>query len=399
MNNLKEKLIPELRFNEFKGEWNTIELSELVDINCNSGDLPENFYYIDLESVSKGILTDPEYLKKSSAPSRAQRILKQNDVLFQTVRPYQRNNFLFNLSGDYVASTGYALLRYEKSPEYLYQFLHTNTFVNEVSKRSTGTNYPAINTSDLSTIKISVPSKQEQQKIASFLSLIDKKIELLKKKKELLELYKKGVMQKIFNQEIRFKDKNGNDYPEWEEKRLGEILKEYVEKTTKEDQFSILSSAKNGLFLQEEYFNREIASQNNIGYKVLRKNQLVFSPQNLWLGNINFNEQYERGMVSPSYKIFNVNEKEMYPLYFKYIIRLPRMIYKYMTSSEQGASIVRRNLNMDLFKKIKIQVPCKNEQKDIYNFLENISALHVFTRHSLNQISLFKKGLLQKMFI
>ncbi len=398
--NKKEKLVPELRFPEFKEEWKKTQLQEFTKINPNNGNIPNNFYYIDLESISKGEISSPfKLLNKNGAPSRAQRYLKKGNVLFQTVRPYQKNNYYFNLDGDYVASTGYAVLDTKESNYFIYQLIHTDNFVNTVLRRCTGTSYPAIGTEDLKTIFIKTPTLPEQQKISSFLSLIDRKIELLNKKKELLEIYKKGVMQKIFNRDIRFKDINGNNYPEWEEKRLGEILQEYVERTRDENQFPILSSTKDGLFLQEEYFNKEIASENNIGYKILRKNQIVFSPQNLWLGNINFNEKYEAGIVSPSYKIFNVDGTKIYPLFLKYIIKLPRMIYEYMTSSEQGASIVRRNLNMDLFKQIKIKVPCKKEQKEIYEYLEKITSLTVLTKNNLKQISLFKKGLLQKMFI
>jgi type I restriction enzyme S subunit len=89
-----------------------------------------------------------------------------------------------------------------------------------------GTGQPLITGGQLKSLKIfTIPSLPEQQKIASFLTAVDKKIEQLTRKKELLEQYKKGVMQKIFSQEIRFKDDNGQDYPDWEEKRLGDVSK------------------------------------------------------------------------------------------------------------------------------------------------------------------------------
>jgi len=138
-------------------------------------------------------------ITKLDAPSRAQRFLYRNDILFQMVRPYQKNNYFFDLDENYVASTGYAQIRAKESSEYLYHFLHTNKFVNNVLTRCTGTSYPAINSSDLSSIKIKLPkSLKEQTKIANFLSSIDKKIEQVKSQIEESKRFKKGLLQQMF---------------------------------------------------------------------------------------------------------------------------------------------------------------------------------------------------------
>ena len=147
-----------------------------------------------------------------------------------------------------------------------------------------------------------------------------------------------------------------------------------------------------------EYFNKNIASVDNTGYKIIHKNQLVLSPQNLWLGNININDKFEIGLVSPSYKIYDLTEK-IDINYFKNIIKTPKMLYLYKTVSEQGASIVRRNLNKELFENIEIFLPPKSEQVEIGLFLrifdEKIRLLHL----KKEEICLFKKSLLQKMFV
>ena len=147
-----------------------------------------------------------------------------------------------------------------------------------------------------------------------------------------------------------------------------------------------------------EYFNKNIASVDNTGYKIIHKNQLVLSPQNLWLGNININDKFEIGLVSPSYKIYDLTEK-IDINYFKNIIKTPKMLYLYKTVSEQGASIVRRNLNKELFENIEIFLPPKSEQIEIGLFLrifdEKIRLLHL----KKEEICLFKKSLLQKMFV
>ena len=119
----QHKKIPKLRFPEFEGEWDISKLKKEAIINPKSTSLPNTFVYIDLESVTNGILAKEEIIKKEIAPSRAQRVLEKNDILFQTVRPYQRNNLFFNKTGNYVASTGYAQIKAKGDPKYLY---HSN---------------------------------------------------------------------------------------------------------------------------------------------------------------------------------------------------------------------------------------------------------------------------------
>ncbi len=225
--------IPALRFPGFEGEWERKRLLEASHINPTCKKLPDEFIYIDLESVEKGMLKKRERLLLQNAPSRAQRYLQDDDILFQTVRPYQKNNFYFSKGEGYVASTGYAQLRTNHNARFLYQLLHTEKFVRKVLLRCTGTSYPAINSNDLAKIPINLPTLPEQQKIADFLTAVDDKIKRLTRKKTLLEQYKKGVMQKIFSQEIRFKDDEGKEFPVWEVKTLGKVTENIASGKTK----------------------------------------------------------------------------------------------------------------------------------------------------------------------
>ncbi|AOW21985.1 hypothetical protein LPB138_02355 [Urechidicola croceus] len=179
-------------------DWEEKKLGDVCDVNPKNHELPNSFVYIDLESVESGRLVFQNRIDLSEAPSRAQRLLKVNDLLFQTVRPYQMNNLFFNKEGDYVASTGYAQLRVKESAMFLYQLLHTNEFVNNVLERCTGTSYPAINSKDLSKLKIKVPSLKEQQKIATYLSAIDRKIETVNNQISHTQTFKKGLLQQLF---------------------------------------------------------------------------------------------------------------------------------------------------------------------------------------------------------
>ena len=180
------------------GEWEEKELKEVAEINPKAKKLPANFIYIDLESVEKGQLLLQKNIELQDAPSRAQRLLAKGDVLFQMVRPYQQNNYYFNLSGEYVASTGYAQIRTKLDSKFIYYALHEKTFLDEVMNRCTGTSYPAINSSDLSSIEMFVPCLEEQTKIANFLSAIDQKIEVVVQQIEQAKQWKKGLLQQMF---------------------------------------------------------------------------------------------------------------------------------------------------------------------------------------------------------
>ena len=388
-----------MRFSEFIEEWEVKELREVCEINPKNSTLPNSFIYIDLESVINGVLMKENQLFSVNAPSRAQRILKKNDILFQMVRPYQKNNFFFHLDGNYVASTGYAQIRTQQDSQYIFQYLHNQKFVDKVIDRCTGTSYPAINSTDLSKIPIFITSIQEQQKISSFLKLTDCRIATQKKIISHLETLMKNSQENIFNQKLKLKKENGNNFPEWKIIKLGDLLIESKEKSKEKNQYRIISSTAKGLFYQDDYFTRDIASQDNTGYKILKKNQLVFSPQNLWLGNINVNSDFEVGLVSPSYKIFNFDEILTSAYFCKYYLKTSAMLFEFGQSSIQGASVVRRNLDLNIFFNIQIQIPSIDEQTKIANFLSAIAEKIEIEKKILAQYETQKKYLLANLFI
>ena len=268
-----------------------------------------------------------------------------------------------------------------------------------IPKITAGSGQPFVSYSDLENIKLYISdSIDEQNKLGYFFDMLENTIALHQRQLENYSQLKNAMIQKIFNKELRFKNENGNDYSDWEKKRLGEILAEVVRKSTKQDQHVILSSTNKGLFLQSEYFISNIASADNIGYKIMRKSEIVFSPQNLWMGNINYNDKYEIGLVSPSYKIFAISE-EVIPKFMKFMIKTPYLMNEYLLSSEQGASVVRRNLDMDLFNKILVEIPSLPEQHQIASFLAALDCNIDQLTRKIELVKDKKKGLLQLMFI
>ena len=193
--------VPEIRLDGFEGEWEVKKLKNVVQINPKSA-LPEKFKYIDLESVVGTRINKIREEYKETAPSRAQRLAEKGDIFYQTVRPYQKNNYLFKLDDvDYVFSSGYAQLRPKRTSchsDFLLTLLQDNKFLSKVLDRCTGTSYPAINAKDLVEISIVIPKVEEQQAIGSYFSNLDNLINSHQEKISQLETLKKKLLQDMF---------------------------------------------------------------------------------------------------------------------------------------------------------------------------------------------------------
>ncbi|UPS93007.1 restriction endonuclease subunit S [Bizionia sp. M204] len=395
-------LVPKLRFSEFEEELKNIELKKAATINPKSKELPDSFIYIDLESVENGILAKEERIYKNEAPSRAQRLLSKGDILYQTVRPYQMNNYFFYKNNiDYVASTGYAQIRTKNNSKYLYQYLHTFYFVNKVLLRCTGTSYPAINSTDLSKIKVNIPSLKEQQKIANFLTSIDTQIQTLEKKKTLLEQYKKGVIQKIFKQELRFKDEDGNAFPEWEKRKFSEVLFEHKLKSTGKEEVHSVSVHK-GVINQIEHLGRSFSAKDTSHYSRVLPNDIIYTKSptgDFPLGIIKQNHIKEDVIISPLYGVFTPETKELGYILHVYF-ESPINTSNYLSSIIQKGAKNTINITNTKFLSKKMLLPVsKEEQIKIANFLSAIDENIDLVNTKIEQTKSYKKGLLQQMFV
>lgn len=190
--------VPELRFPEFEDEWKYSKLGECAEFNPKV-DIPEKFEYVDLESVEDTILKTHRTELKATAPSRAQRLANQGDIFYQMVRPYQKNNYFYNLPFyNYVFSTGYAQIRPYADSYFLFAKIQEEKFVLNVLDRCTGTSYPAINSKELAKINVQIPSYQEQKQIGAFFKQLDTLINLHQQELDLLKQTKKAFLQKMF---------------------------------------------------------------------------------------------------------------------------------------------------------------------------------------------------------
>lgn len=178
---------------------------------------------------------------------------------------------------------------------------------------------------------------------------------------------------------------------DWEDRNLKDILREFSTKSKIENEYRVLSSTNVGM----EFRDGRVSGTSNLGYKIIKNGDLVLSPQNLWLGNININN-IGTGLVSPSYKTFNFTDIDS--SFIKPQLRTPKMLEEYKNSSTQGASVVRRNLEIDSFYQIKIATPSIKEQEKIGSFFNHLDSTISLHQRKLDLLKEQKKGYLQKMF-
>ena len=219
---------PKIRFSSSNILYEEKTLSEISTINPKTN-VPLEFEYVDLESVSGTEMTNHRTEHKATAPSRAQRLAKKGDIFYQTVRPYQKNNYYFDMDDDnYVFSTGYAQIRPSIYGKYLFTLLQNDSFLKQVLDNCAGTSFPAINPSVLSRLSVRIcTDKQEQQAIGKYFTSLDSQISASTSRLASLKQMKAASLQAMFPQEgetvpkIRFKGFEG----EWKKVIIKDICK------------------------------------------------------------------------------------------------------------------------------------------------------------------------------
>ena len=195
---IRKKKEPAIRFTGFSGEWEEKELFRVAEFNPKEA-LPEIFEYVDLESVIGTRMVSHRTERRESAPSRAQRLARKGDVFYQTVRPYQKNNYLYDKNEtNYVFSTGYAQMRPYGNGYFLLSFVQLPRFVKVVLENCTGTSYPVINSTQLANIDSYFPDYEEQTKIGNLFQQLDTLITQQQSQLTKLNTIKQALLAKMF---------------------------------------------------------------------------------------------------------------------------------------------------------------------------------------------------------
>ena len=377
-----KKKVPELRFKGFTDEWEERKLKDIAQFNPKTV-LPDEFEYVDLESVVGTEMISHRTESKDQAPSRAQRLAQKGDVFYQTVRPYQMNNYLYDLPYDnYVFSTGYAQMRPNIDSYFLLNSVQNKQFVQHVLDRSTGTSYPAINSSDLSNIEIHVPSKLlEQQKIGAFFQSIDDTIALHQRKLDLLKEQKKGYLQKMF-------PKNGAKVPElrfagfaddWEEHKLSAAVDN-------------IGTGKSKYMLQEKSDLAKyevLGSTSVIGYDedYDHEGDFILTAR---VGANAGNLYHHSGKVKITDNTVFIQGKNL-----AFIYNLLTQFNLKKLSFGTGQPLVKASE----LKNLILYFPNNDEQAKIGSYFKQLDHLITLHQRKLDLLKEQKKGFLQKMFV
>lgn len=266
---------------------------------------------------------------------------------------------------------------------------------------SMGNMIPGLSRDDILSLKISVPEhKDEQQKIADFLTAVDSKICQLTEKHRLLNEYKKGAMQQLFSQQLRFKDKDGNAFPEWETFRLCEIANPVKRKANKVIDNVMTISAGKGFLHQNERFSQVIAGTSLDKYTHIKNGEFAYNRGNsksYTYGCIYKLEDAE-ALIPFVYRAFKLKKGvgDFYAQLFamKY---LDRQLRRLISSSARMDGLL--NINEKDFYQISLPFPCIAEQQKIAQFLQSIDNKIAAVAEQIEQTKQFKKGLLQQMFV
>ncbi|MDU2591512.1 MAG: restriction endonuclease subunit S [Paeniclostridium sordellii] len=400
---------PKLRFKEFSGDWESKRLGNCVEINSGGSPtdiLDENgtipyFKVEQLNNSSKYQVDTPYRI------SNSKKIITSGSIIFPKRGATIMLNKIRILAQDSFMDTNLMTLTVKKS-SINNEFLYTYLLKENLSKLADTTSIPQINNKHIEPYEINIPSKEEQEKIASFFSLIDDKISLQGEKVEALKDYKKGMMQKIFSRELRFKDDDGRDYPEWEEKKLNQLGDTYtgLSGKTKENfgigdaKYVIYRNVFGNILAKEEELDLVEINKGEKQNKVI-KGDLLFTtssetPEEVGMiscWNYDIEDLYLNSFCF-GYRLFNLEQYS--PIFMAYLLRSEGYRRKI---SILGQGSTRYNISKTELMKMKVSVPNIEEQRKIVSLLLGLESNIEKNQEKLDSLKEYKKGLLQQMFI
>ena len=409
--------VPDIRFPGFEGKWEFSHAGSLFKNRVSKGskELPI-FSVTQANGMVERSSLDREFDNISNPEGN--RFVKKDDIAYNMMRMWQGAVGVAPV--DCMISPAYVVLAPNSDvfSQFYYKMFKSKKYLYLLTSYSQGLTSDRLRLyyKEFAQINLPHPVMEEQQKIASFLSDIDTKIEKLSLKKELLKQYKKGIMQKLFSREIRFKpalseaegDKNGEEFPEWKEKKLGEIGTTYSGLTNKTatDFGSGSPFITYKMIYDNSLINLEQCESVNIneGERQSEVNQgdIFFTtssetPKEVAMISVLLHKPLTSCYLNSfcfGYRLHSVDE--YHPGFFRFYFR-STIIRKVLLPLAQGST--RFNISKYELMKQLIAFPDIQEQKKIAVFLSDFDSKINQMDKEISSITEFKKGLLQRMFV
>ena len=381
---------PQLRFPEFSGEWEEKRFDSLYPTVRNGFVgvatpyyVEEGVPYLQGKNIKSGAINRNGlvYINESFHQKSKKSQLRQNDIVM--VQSGHVGECAV-ITEEFEDTNCHALLvstpTHDIDSKFYINYFYSKFGRKKIYRITTGNTIKHILSSDLKIQTVSNPSYQEQQKIAAFLAAVDSKIEQLSKKQALLGEYKKGLMQQIFSQAVRFKADDGSDFPDWEERKLGDVGKVYQPKTISQTDLTTKGFdvyGANGIIGKYSEYNHEFE-------------QIAVTCRGNTCGTVNFTKP--KSWITGNAMVVNVDDSKVVNKTFIYYQLSHTNLTYLITGSGQP------QITGDI-KTHKVKIPSLPEQTKIANFLSSIDNKIEQVGKQLDESKQFKKALLQQMFV
>jgi len=401
--------VPALRFPEFSGEWTEHLLKNVFEIfngyafpSSASSDDGVKWVKIANVGIQNMKYADISFLPQEYAEKQNKFLLKSGDYVVALTRPILNGKLkiakLDNFFDGSLLNQRVGKLVSSQSLCFIYNILQRTNIIKKIDDNISGSEPPNLSPNEIKSIRLHIPTIQEQQKIASFLTEVDNKIEQLTKKKQLLADYKKGVMQQIFSQEIHFKQDDGNNYPDWEVKALGDIgswIGGGTPETVKPEFWNGDIQWFTPTELKSKYVHKSRRTISDLGLKkssakiipigaILLSTRATVGDASITLGECTTNQGFQ------SVEVNDINSNEFIYYWLK-------MNKKEIVRKASGSTFLE--ISKSELSKIKIKAPSFSEQQKTANFLSEIDTKINQVEKQLAGTKQFKSGLLQQMFV
>ena len=402
-----KKKVPELRFPGFTDDWEERKLGQYTKL-ITKGTTPKDktgigdVNFVKVENITNGKIYPINKIKQNEHDNYLKRSrLEEKDILFSIAGTLGRTAIVNKSILPANTNQALAIIRgYDFDTNFLITSLAGNVVKEYIQRNPTVGAQPNLSLEQVGNLLVNTPNAEEQQKIGAFFQSIDDTIALHQRKLDMLKEQKKGYLQKMF-------PKNGAKVPElrfagfaddWEERKLGDYIIQYSEKTKQNNQYPVFTSSRNGLFFQKDYYKgNQIASEDNTGYNIVPRGYFTYRHMSDDLVfKFNINDLADYGIVSTLYPVFTTNE-QLDSKYLQYQLNEGSEFRRFSLLQKQGGS--RTYMYLNKLQNMILTIPKLEEQQKIGSFFKQLDDTIALHQRKLDLLKEQKKGFLQKMFV